>query len=91
MTTNSVKEKDVRTAIRYRFKELIAEAYSKQSMLSIELMHKIIQRAKKELEEHFEDLLFKPEYEFTEHEFTEHEIKLSYWFEGNFNSIEVLI
>ena len=55
-------------------------------MLSIELMHKIIQRAKKELEEHFKDLLFKPEYEFTEHE-----IKLSYWFEGGFNNIEILI
>ena len=81
-----ITEKEVRTAIRYRFKELIAEAYSKQSMLSIELMHKIIQRAKKELEEHFEDLLFKPEYEFTEHE-----IKLSYWFEGGFNNMEILI
>lgn len=79
-------EKEVRTAIRYRFKELIAEAYSKQYMLSIELMHKIIQKAKRELEEHFEDLLFKAEYEFTEHV-----IKLSYWFKGSFNNIEIII
>ena len=55
-------------------------------MLSIELMHKIIQRAKRELEEHFENLLFKAEYEFTEHV-----IKLSYWFEGSFNNIEIII
>ena len=81
-----ITESEIRTAIRYRFKELIAEAYSKQSMLSIELMHKIIQRAKRELEEHFENLLFKAEYEFTEHV-----IKLSYWFEGSFNNIEIII
>jgi len=81
-----ITEPEIRTAIRYKFKELITEAYSKQSMLSIELMHKIIQRAKRELEEHFEDLLFTAEYQFTEHV-----IKLSYWFKGSFNNIEIII
>lgn len=79
-----ITQEDIRRIIREKFKITIFEAML-QYPFTIEIMHKLIDKLKKDLEEEFELLLFKKEYSFTEHQ-----VNLEYWYDGWFNQLEVI-